>query len=48
MLEDHGELVRHDLVIAIRSLDAQRVELEGLCRVGDAIVARGQLQLELD
>ena len=46
-LECHGKLVRHDLFVTVGSFDAQLVELEELCRVSHAVVARRQVWLEL-
>ena len=47
VLERHGKPVRHDLLISVGGLDAQLVELEELCRVSHAIIARRQVWLEL-
>ena len=47
VLERHGKLVRHDLLVSVGSFDAQLVELEELHRVGRAVVARRQVRLEL-
>ena len=47
ILERHGELVRHDLLVSVGSFDAQLVELEELRRVNRAVVTRRQVWLEL-
>ena len=47
VLECHGKPIRHDLLVPVGGFDAQLIELEELCRVSRAIVARGQIWLEL-
>src|SRR3954468_7144894 len=46
-LQRHGEPVRHDLFVPAGSFDSQLVEMEELCGISRAIVARGQVRLEL-
>ena len=47
ILESHGEPIHHDFLVAVGCLNAQLVELQELCRVGGAVVARRQVWLEL-
>lgn len=47
VLERHGKPVRHDLLVPVGGFDAQLVELEEIRRVRHAVVAWGQIRLEL-